>query len=68
MSVTSEDNSKAVWRAGLGGRPVSVHSSLRSFGWVEGGAEAVVSGLLDILCWSTGLRYCCPPPRQCVLS
>ena len=50
MSVTPKDIAKAASRAGLDGRPVLVHSSLRSFGWVEGGAEAVVDGLLDHGC------------------
>jgi len=35
---------------GLEGRPVCVHGSLRSFGWVEGGAAAVVQALLDAGC------------------
>jgi aminoglycoside 3-N-acetyltransferase len=35
---------------GLAGRPLCVHSSLRSFGWVEGGAEAVIQVLLDAGC------------------
>jgi aminoglycoside 3-N-acetyltransferase len=35
---------------GLSGRPLCVHSSLRSFGWVDGGAAAVVDALLDEGC------------------
>ncbi len=31
---------------GLSGHALGVHSSLRSFGWVEGGAQAVIDGLL----------------------
>ena len=36
----------AVRGSGVVGRPVCVHSSLRSFGWVEGGADAVVDALV----------------------
>lgn len=36
----------AIRTLGLAGKPVCVHSSLRSFGWVEGGAGAVVDAFL----------------------
>ena len=48
--VTAQDIATAVGQLGLSGLPVCVHSSLRSFGWVDGGAPAVVAGLLDKGC------------------
>lgn len=48
--VTSLDIRKAVRSLGLSERPVCVHSSLRSFGRVDGGPETVVGGLLDERC------------------
>lgn len=50
MSVTSADLSRAVVAAGLAARPVCLHSSLRSFGDVEGGAAAVIVGFLAVDC------------------
>ena len=50
MSVKSKEVSEAVWRAGLGGRPLLVHSSLRSFGRILGGAQAVIDGMLERGC------------------
>ena len=46
MSVTIDDIRAAVRRLGLAGQPVCAHSSLRSFGHVEGGARAVVDAFL----------------------
>jgi aminoglycoside 3-N-acetyltransferase len=40
--VAGAEIRNAVRAMGLAGRPVCAHSSLRSFGWVEGGAGAVV--------------------------
>jgi aminoglycoside 3-N-acetyltransferase len=48
--VDRRDLDHAVMTAGLAGRPVVVHSSLSSFGWVNGGAAAVVDALLDRGC------------------
>jgi aminoglycoside 3-N-acetyltransferase len=48
--VAREDIRQAVSRLGLFGHPVCVHSSLRSFGRVEGGPEAMIGGLLDEGC------------------
>ena len=42
MNVSKDDLVRAIRRLGLSGRPVCVHSSLRSFGHVEGGADAIV--------------------------
>ncbi|MBI3973435.1 MAG: AAC(3) family N-acetyltransferase [Chloroflexi bacterium] len=46
MVVRGQDIREAARTLGLSGRPLCVHASLRSFGWVDGGAEAVVDGLL----------------------
>lgn len=45
-TVTASDIENAVRRIGLAGKPLCVHSSLRSFGQVDGGAQAVLDGLL----------------------
>ena len=34
--VTERDIALAIEKLGLSGKPVCIHSSLRSFGWVEG--------------------------------
>ncbi len=44
--VTEQDIRDAIQSLNLGGRPLCVHSSLRSFGTVLGGAETIVQGLL----------------------
>ena len=45
--VTSEDIKAGLRRLGLGrGHSVGVHSSLSAFGYVEGGADAVIDALL----------------------
>ena len=46
MAVTSNDISAGIRSLGLSQAPVCVHSSLRSFGQVTGGAPSVVEGLL----------------------
>ena len=48
--MTGEDLQQAVRELGLSGRAVCLHSSLRSLGDVEGGAEAVVRAFLDEEC------------------
>jgi aminoglycoside 3-N-acetyltransferase len=45
-SVTMQEIAGAVRSLGLSGMPVCVHSSLRSFGWVEGGPDAVIDAFL----------------------
>ena len=50
MKVTAKSIADAVARMGLVGRPLLVHSSLGSFGWVVGGAQAVIGELLDQGC------------------
>jgi len=48
--VTKEDISKGLRIMGLGpGDCVGVHSSLSSFGYVEGGADTVIDALLEVV-------------------
>ena len=48
--VTREDLKKGFLALGLtAGMKVMVHSSLKSFGYVEGGADAVIDVLMEIL-------------------
>jgi aminoglycoside 3-N-acetyltransferase len=49
-TVTRGDLDDAVTHAGLTGRAVCVHSSLSSFGRVDGGAATVVDAFLDAGC------------------
>ncbi|MFA9456622.1 helix-turn-helix domain-containing protein [Halalkalibacter sp. AB-rgal2] len=37
-------------KVGLSNKPICLHSSLRSFGWVEGRAETIIKGFLDLGC------------------
>ena len=48
--VTIEDVTTGAHCAGLAGLPIVVHSSLRSFGFVDGGADTVIDGLLESGC------------------
>src|SRR6185503_19260767 len=50
MVVTDRDIQQALRALGLQGRPVCLHSSLRSFGHVIGGAETVIRAFLDEEC------------------
>lgn len=50
MRVDSERIRRAAQKLGIADSPVCVHSSLRSFGHVEGGAATAVRGLLDAGC------------------
>lgn len=50
MAVTRSDVTKAVLELGIGpGDTVLVHSSFKSLGPVEGGAETVISGFVDAI-------------------
>jgi aminoglycoside N3'-acetyltransferase len=64
--VTREHIQQGIHDLGLSGQPVCVHSSLRSFGNVEGGPRAVVEGLLaegcTVLVPSFSSDYGVPPP------
>jgi len=50
MTLTRDDLRHALRELDLAGQAVFVHSSLRSFGYVSGGAEAVVRAFLDEDC------------------
>jgi aminoglycoside 3-N-acetyltransferase len=50
VSVTRADLDAAIRELGLPGRVVCVHSSLRSFGRLEGGADTFVDAFLDAGC------------------
>lgn len=65
-AVNAAQIAAAIKRLGLDGKPLMVHASLRSFGRVDGGAEAVADGLLAAGCTMmapafTG-GYAVPPP------
>src|ERR687891_282076 len=50
MVVTGEDLKQALRGLGLSRRAVCLHSSLRSFGHVAGGAKTVIRAFLDEEC------------------
>jgi aminoglycoside N3'-acetyltransferase len=64
--ITAEDVRVALRRLDLSGTCLCVHSSLRSFGTVEGGAKTIVSAILDegctLLVPSFSHAYFVPPP------
>lgn len=66
MSVTPSDLRFGLRQLGLSSSPVCVHASLRSFGAVEGGPDAVAEALLDegctILVPAFSWEYAVPPP------
>ena len=68
MIVTKDDIRKAIAEAGLNNEVVCVHSSLRSFGEVVGGADAVVDAFLEegctVLAPSFTYYYCLPPVER----
>lgn len=67
VGIDIADIREAVRELGLAGRPLCVHSSLRSFGRVEGGARAVIEGLLaegcTIMVPSFTYHFAVPPPE-----
>jgi aminoglycoside N3'-acetyltransferase len=66
--VTSEDIRQAVQDLRLSNKPVCIHASLRSFGWVEGGPLAVVDGFLaegcTIVVPTFSYEFAVPPPED----
>ena len=66
MNVTIQDIRETIRGLDLSGHPVCVHSSLRSFGWVDGGASVVVDGLLagecSVLVPTFSWTFAVPPP------
>ncbi len=66
MIVTSDDLRQGYRAGGLGGAAFCVHSSLRSFGLVEGGASTVVEAALNEGCTmmvpTFSFTFAIPPP------
>jgi len=64
--ITEEDIQKSVYGMGFSGLPVCLHSSLRSFGYIRGGAQAVINGFLaegcTLLVPSFSDDFAVPPP------
>jgi aminoglycoside N3'-acetyltransferase len=50
MATTVQEIQQAIQHLGLSGRALCQHASLRSFGWVEGGASAVLQRFLAEKC------------------
>ena len=48
--VTKTDVQQAIQELGLANQPLCVHASLRSFGWVGGGADAIIDGVVAAGC------------------
>ncbi|MEZ4733414.1 MAG: AAC(3) family N-acetyltransferase [Caldilineaceae bacterium] len=48
--VTQHDISIAIQQLGLANQALCIHASLRSFGWVAGGAQTVIDGVLTAGC------------------
>ncbi len=66
-SVTGADIRHALHSLGLSGHCLCVHSSLRSFGWVNGGAQAAVDAILAEGCTPlvpTFTEFQVPPPPR----
>ncbi len=49
-TVTKQDIYSAIEVLGIAGKPICIHSSLSSFGKVEGGARTVIDGFIDKGC------------------
>jgi aminoglycoside 3-N-acetyltransferase len=50
LAITTDDLRAGIRSVSLSGIPLCVHSSLRSFGYVKGGAQAIVESLLAEAC------------------
>lgn len=70
-SVTKDDIRAAVGQLGIAGSPICVHASLRSFGWVEGGAVTIVQALLGAACSvlvpTFSYAFSLPPPDDAAM-
>jgi len=68
MPVTKNDILKAIETAGLSNDITCVHSSLRSFGEVEGGAQTIINAFLEAGCTllapSFTYRFYLPPREE----
>src|SRR5439155_12628373 len=70
VSVSRKEIIEGLRRLGLTTKPLAVHSSLRSFGQVEGGAETVISALQSVCRTVLMPGFQCaankvlPPPEQ----
>lgn len=66
VAVTRADVVAGLADLGLEGRPVVVHASLKSVGWIEGGAAAVADALIGtcstVLAPAFNFDSNCPPP------
>jgi aminoglycoside N3'-acetyltransferase len=66
MTITKADVQQAIRALGLVERPVCIHASLRSFGWVEGGAQTILQPFLAARCTvlvpSFSWGFAVPPP------
>jgi aminoglycoside N3'-acetyltransferase len=66
--VTTENIRKAIRSMNLSVKPVCIHASLRSFGWVKGGPLAVVEGFLAEGCTvvvpTFSYGFTIPPPKD----
>ncbi len=50
MKLTREDIERGLHRVGLSeGDVVEVHSSLSSFGYVDGGADTIIDALMSVV-------------------
>src|SRR2546422_1146740 len=69
VTVSREALDEGLRRLGLSGKSVAVHSSLRSFGDVEGGAKTVIRALQDVCATVLMPGFQCaakilPPPER----
>ena len=65
--VTIENIRKAIQDTGISNRPVCIHASLRSFGWVKGGPSTVVEGFMaegcTVIVPTFSYDLAVPPPQ-----
>ncbi len=67
MKVTQENICQAIAELGISNRVICLHSSLKSFGHIEGGAAAIINGFLEQGCTVLVPTFyydaiVCPPP------